>query len=699
MKRLVYIQILLSVVFINIKGQNLNNAIELENSGYYIEAIKEYEGCLNLKLSAEERPAIIKRILFSHLNNYNYNKAYETYKDNPNLSFSKKEFHSIFHLLRAVKEYEKASILLDSLHLTPQQKSSYSQDFIQWPLNNAELKQLSVKATNLAPSKCHGITFYKDGIIIPFEEVESNKTSPFKLFYYQLVNDTNFNKISPLFKTQEYFYNGTPFFDSSNNKLIYTSSNSLHKNYTDRTKAKYNISSQGKNHLQLISHDFDKNEKINLLPKNTEESIHSPFLYKDSILFFCKTTTKQKSDLFYSTKKDKLWQSPKPLLSVNTLENDVYPYIENNHFYFASRGRNGYGGLDIYEGDLTFNQKGEPEVRHIENMGASINSSYDDFAFIINAKGDAYWASNRSSEKDQIYTTTYKRTVSINGIVKNQNAPIEGIKIKLENTDNFNTSSDNGIWNFAVKEDATVHLYFSGEGYRHKKIKISEPKSDSSYIITLEKNVFQLKNSITNAPITDATITIYEKEEPDNWIKTETVATNENGEWIFDFDIEKKYKVTVEAKDFKKKEIYIPKEQREIDDFDFFEDISPLDIEPEAKGTLTINNIYFDYNSSKIKKESIPILNNLTQYLINNKEIKVELSAHTDCIGSNQYNLKLSEDRAYSCLQFLLKNNIDKNQITAKGYGELIPLYPCDRQRKEEEFAKLNRRIEVKFLN
>jgi outer membrane protein OmpA-like peptidoglycan-associated protein len=78
-----------------------------------------------------------------------------------------------------------------------------------------------------------------------------------------------------------------------------------------------------------------------------------------------------------------------------------------------------------------------------------------------------------------------------------------------------------------------------------------------------------------------------------------------------------------------------------------------------------------------------------------NPKMKIDISAHSDSKGSDDYNLKLSEQRAQSALDYIVSKNIDKARVTAKGFGETRLLNKCGNtvECPEEDHAK-NRRLE-----
>ncbi|MFK7953737.1 MAG: OmpA family protein [Ekhidna sp.] len=110
--------------------------------------------------------------------------------------------------------------------------------------------------------------------------------------------------------------------------------------------------------------------------------------------------------------------------------------------------------------------------------------------------------------------------------------------------------------------------------------------------------------------------------------------------------------------------------------------------------SLVLNDITFEYNSYILTANSYIELDNLVAYLQSNEQYRVEISAHTDNSGPDDYNLKLSNLRATAVLQYLQDNSINKDRLVAVGFGESKPIFPND---TEENMAK-NRRVEFKIL-
>lgn len=126
--------------------------------------------------------------------------------------------------------------------------------------------------------------------------------------------------------------------------------------------------------------------------------------------------------------------------------------------------------------------------------------------------------------------------------------------------------------------------------------------------------------------------------------------------------------------------------------------LSRLDIALEKfkiKVPVRLNNINFEFNSADLIESSFPELNRLIKLMTDNPDLRIEISAHTDDIGSDQYNDILSEKRALSVVRYLIENGIANTRLVSKGYGKKAPLVPNN----SDENRALNRRVEMKILD
>ena len=113
-----------------------------------------------------------------------------------------------------------------------------------------------------------------------------------------------------------------------------------------------------------------------------------------------------------------------------------------------------------------------------------------------------------------------------------------------------------------------------------------------------------------------------------------------------------------------------------------------------VRATITLNNIFFDFDKYSLKTDSYPELERITKFLIENKNVKVGIAGHTDNIGTGEYNMTLSQRRAQAVANYFYKNNIEKGRIEIQYYGKTKPIS----SNNTVEGRKENRRVEFIIL-
>ena len=114
----------------------------------------------------------------------------------------------------------------------------------------------------------------------------------------------------------------------------------------------------------------------------------------------------------------------------------------------------------------------------------------------------------------------------------------------------------------------------------------------------------------------------------------------------------------------------------------------------EVGQVVRLNNVFFDFDKWDLRGESFLELNRVVKLLTENPSVEIEMSAHTDSKGSDEYNFKLSDNRARSVMEYIISKGIDPGRITSHGYGETVPVATND----TDEGRQLNRRVEFKIL-
>jgi outer membrane protein OmpA-like peptidoglycan-associated protein len=110
---------------------------------------------------------------------------------------------------------------------------------------------------------------------------------------------------------------------------------------------------------------------------------------------------------------------------------------------------------------------------------------------------------------------------------------------------------------------------------------------------------------------------------------------------------------------------------------------------------IILRGINFEFNSAVIKPSSYPVLDEAVELLKKHPKVIVEIGGHTDAVGSDAYNLKLSKLRAESVKKYLVRKGIDPSRLRTRGYGETMPIADNSTPAGRE----LNRRIEFKILS
>lgn len=126
----------------------------------------------------------------------------------------------------------------------------------------------------------------------------------------------------------------------------------------------------------------------------------------------------------------------------------------------------------------------------------------------------------------------------------------------------------------------------------------------------------------------------------------------------------------------------------------FYKNPFNVDIEFDPPKSFALENVEFDFGKSTLRPTSYPTLDELVEYLQRKDDERVEIGGHTDNIGTATKNMKLSQERAQSIVNYLVSKGIGMERLVAKGYGATDPIA----ENNTEEGRQRNRRTEVKIL-
>jgi outer membrane protein OmpA-like peptidoglycan-associated protein len=427
---------------------------------------------------------------------------------------------------------------------------------------------------------------------------------------------------------------------------------------------------------------------------------HAVFAENDKALYFVsdKPGGFGNADIYVSRlNSQNEWSEP----TINTDQNELFPFVTGNTLFFASNGHFGLGGLDIFEQNLSSGTKPK-------NLGYPINTSHDDFGFIIDStelKG--YFSSNRQENIDRIYSFK-KRPIHINLVGRvyakyREEEPLinQPVFIVNQSTKEVDTVITNEFGQFSspIFLNESYRVYTNKEDFillKEELISTQGIKKDSTFYcqLGLKPTTIQVHLRVVEAktgkaiPLATTSVTDYAIS------KDTTMITNDLGTVTMKVERNKSYWAHAAKKGYLDDDIAFnsSNENDKVIDLE-------LRLPPIVKGDkFKLENIFYDLNKSTLRPESMLALDKLADFLIKN-DLKIELSSHTDARGSDAYNMKLSQARAQSCVNYLITKGVKSVKIIAKGYGETQLLNRCKNNVTcPEELHQDNRRTEVKIL-
>ena len=225
--------------------------------------------------------------------------------------------------------------------------------------------------------------------------------------------------------------------------------------------------------------------------------------------------------------------------------------------------------------------------------------------------------------------------------------------------------------------------------------------SDRIFEFVMNPPIIYAKGKISaeGGPLAGTTI-IFENK---NTGEIDSMQTDSNGEYNYKLTEESDYVITARKTGYLKKTTEISTKGREEND-PIVSDFDLMKIEIEKPVVLDLGVVFFDYDKYKLRKEAFSVLDGVVKMLIDNPEIRIELSAHTDSRGTDKYNQKLSDRRANAVYNYMISKKIDKVKIDKKRLekvcdgetkivNECVDGTPCSDEKHQQ-----NRRTEMKIL-
>ena len=344
--------------------------------------------------------------------------------------------------------------------------------------------------------------------------------------------------------------------------------------------------------------------------------------------------------------------------------------------YFASDMPGSYGQSDIFK--VTVNDDGT--FGNPENLGTTINTQGKETFPFIDTEGHLYFASDGHPGLGGLDIYIAKPESGVFAKAYNLGEPVNS------KTDDFafiiNTQSKTGF--FSSNRSG-------GSGYddiyAFKEIK--EIEMDCKQLLT-----GTVTNEKTGESLSDATVSIFD--ESLKLIQKNT--TGADGKYSFEVECGKSYTVKSEKQDYLPKEVkaVIPQESGEIRlPIVQVKAENAIKVGTDLAKEFKIEQIYFDLAKYDIRPDAAAELDKIVKFMKEYPKAKIDVRTHTDCRASAKYNMTLSNNRAKSVMEYIIKKGIQPSRLTGKGYGETRLVNKCaDGIKCTEAEHQQNRRSE-----
>lgn len=392
-----------------------------------------------------------------------------------------------------------------------------------------------------------------------------------------------------------------------------------------------------------------------LINTNAKESALS-FSSDGKTLYFVSNLDEQnhgKKDIFMSRKSQEgKWSYPVNLgglINSSLNEEGVFINSTGDKLYFSSEGHNSMGGYDLF----VSKRDNDGNWKEPKNLGHPVNTPYDDvlFRMVEGTQNKAYYATIRPEGmggKD-IYEIIFlgeKRTTF-------PTPALDDIAWKVEPRKEM-------IYSQPEKLSIDTTLYLVG--------RIMDSTANAGIQAKVEV-IDNRKNQVIATHLSDTT-----------------------GKYLIELPEKKKYGVEVSAQGYLFFARTLDLNRLPIKNDTLRQNFALDKVEVGKK--VVLENIYFETNSAKLKSSSYPELERVVKLLKGNPGVKLEISGHTDNVGSYLANKRLSEDRAKSVVDYLVEQGIARSRLTYKGYSFTQPIATNDTPQGRQK----NRRVEFKVL-
>lgn len=354
-----------------------------------------------------------------------------------------------------------------------------------------------------------------------------------------------------------------------------------------------------------------------------------------------------------------------------------YPFTENNNQINLNTQQN-------FQGRST-----------LEHEAHSVGA----FAGLVYRFGNSY-----KNKKSKAATTSYKMEVLVKDKYSGEVLPNSEVVL-------FNSQGQRSYYGTSNKDGKVIFNNVKPDDYelkgKYRDINLVTKKIEKTTIFTLTPLYFELENEderfFIEGKVTDCNTkkalqyaSVSLKNEKTSEVKN--LKTSVNGTFSFMASKDELYSIYGKKGNFfsQTENLDAKKNDRSKK---MFINLQVCMEEATCDKAINLQNINYDFDKTTIREDAKPELDKLYTFLAENPTIKLELSSHTDSRGSDDYNLKLSQGRADSAVNYLVSKGLSKSRVIAKGYGETKLLNECSNGVNcSEEQHQHNRRTEFKVI-
>ncbi len=468
------------------QNKDTKTADKLFNRYEYVSAAKEYQKLVD---TGKADGYVYKQLADTYYNMFNTADAATWYAKATVTSQDAETYFRYAQMLKANGKYEEANKQMNKFAaMVPNdlRAKAFKENPNYVPRILSKNVSYTVNSLPLSSDKSDfGAVMYDNTLYFTSARNGARKNygwngEPFLDIYSSIMGDSgNFSEPTTITSLNSKFHDG-PVTISSDGNTMYFSSDSFREGLFEKDKV--NKLKLGKNNLYVATKSGDAWTNIKPLPFNSKDfSLSNPSLSRDGkTLYFSSNMPGSLGgvDIWKVAINGADFGTPENLgAKVNTEGNESFPFIadDNTTLYFASSGKQGLGGYDVYMIDLA---KGTEAA----NMGKPINTEKDDFAFTFNkAKNLGFLSSNRNGN-DDIFSATPICGVDLLVIVTNAktgeilpNAKVSVVDEK-KNTLSTETSNDKGEVNFRVECDKIYSIQATKDGYEGNVFPVAKSK-------------------------------------------------------------------------------------------------------------------------------------------------------------------------------------------------------------------------------